>query len=325
MEGTASAFATSLSPGAAPSSFFAQLDAWALGGLAIISGRMSAVRLRRTAEMARLDGLDSYSFGLMRSGETIGFANGMPVRAGPGDLVVFDLTQPMEIEVQASDSISIRVPRQSVDARLSRPPNIHGRVFDDPVGRLLTDHFLALVRQLPAMAQEDAQLVANATIGLIACCFEAQPALLSPDVPRDRNRPRGIGVGVRIRHYIDQNLRSPNLSTAAICRDLGLSRGVVYRTFAVHRGIATYIRVRRLGKIHALLLDAMEPRSIAAIADEFGFPSYAHFSKVFRHRYGYGPRELRSQKAAVFRRLAETSERNQPVDTYLTWVNAPGT
>ncbi len=319
LEGTASAFATNLPPGAKAASFFAQLDAWALGDLVIINGRMSAVRITRTAEMAQSDGLDSYSFGLMQTGETVGTANGMPVRARPGDLVVFDLTLPMQIDVEASDSITIRVPRRSVDARLSRTPNIHGRVFSDPVGRLLTDHFLALVRQLSFIAQQDAHVVANATIGLIACCFEAQPALTAALL--DGSTQRGNNVAGRIRHYINQNLRSPNLSTTTICRELGLSRGVVYRTFAVHRGIATYIRVRRLEKIHALLLNSLEQRNISAIADEFGFPSYAHFSKAFRHRYGYGPRELRIQKAGIFRRLAESRAEHQPVDTYLSWVN----
>jgi hypothetical protein len=35
----------------------------------------------------------------------------------------------------------------------------------------------------------------------------------------------------------------------------------------------------------------------------------AHFSRAFRERYGYTPRELRSPKAVVFRGLADAIEK----------------
>lgn len=85
------------------------------------------------------------------------------VRAGPGDLAAFDATQPMDIAGTASDSITMQIPRKAIAARLSRVPDIHGRILDDPMGYLLADHFHALVRQLPHVEQSDSPTLANAT------------------------------------------------------------------------------------------------------------------------------------------------------------------
>jgi AraC-like DNA-binding protein len=61
--------------------------------------------------------------------------------------------------------------------------------------------------------------------------------------------------------------------------------------------VAAFIQKRRLRRIHAILADARDRRPIAEIAYQFGFPSGAHFSRVFRRTYGYSPREVRAAGA----------------------------
>ena len=55
----------------------------------------------------------------------------------------------MDIEGTAIDSITVQIPRAAVETRLTRVPDIHGRILNDPMGRLLAEHFIALVRQCP--------------------------------------------------------------------------------------------------------------------------------------------------------------------------------
>jgi AraC-like DNA-binding protein len=225
----------------------------------------------------------------------------------------------MDIAGTASDSITVQIPRMAIAARLSRVPDIHGRILDDPMGYLLADHFHALVRQLPHVEQSDGPTLANATLALIASCFNSRPAVVASCAGS-----QNVGLRQRVRDHIDRRLTLRDLSPARICRDLALSRPALYRAFGSGQGIAAYIRARRLEAVHKLLTSTEERRAISALAYQFGFNSEAHFSKVFRKRYGYSPRDLRLQKAVIFRRLAAAVETDPVVDTFLSWVKEIG-
>nr|WP_246088860.1 helix-turn-helix transcriptional regulator [Phreatobacter stygius] len=85
----------------------------------------------------------------------------------------------------------------------------------------------------------------------------------------------------------------PDLSSARLATALGLSRSALYQLFTPHNGVARYIQGRRLGRIHAMLADPAEHRRVADIAHDHGMASEAHFSRAFRKRFGYAPREIR--------------------------------
>jgi AraC-like DNA-binding protein len=314
-----SSFDVSQPDGAGLGSFFARMDVWTLGDLVLTSGELSALHFSRTAEKALIDGLDHFVLLLMRKGEARGAADGLPVTLNAGDLVIFDLSRPAAFVGTVSDTITVRVPRAAMMARLSPMPKLHGRLLDDPMGHLLCDHLRALIRQLPHIAKDDAGFVASATFGLIASCFQAQSASPTPArSARDEN------VRMRVKSYIDTHLDAPGLSPADIARDLGISRATLYRAFAAQSGITAYIQERRLEIIHQALVDPADRRGISDLAYHFGFTNYSHFSRVFRARYGYTPRELRAERAVIFRRLAEAVDLHPPVDAYLVWTKRGG-
>ena len=84
------------------------------------------------------------------------------------------------------------------------------------------------------------------------------------------------------------------LGAASIGAALKVSRATLYRLFEPHGGVASYLRERRLLRIHATLCAPGPRRSLAAIAEDHGFQSAAQFSRAFRAQFGYSPSEAAS-------------------------------
>jgi AraC-like DNA-binding protein len=185
-------------------------------------------------------------------------------------------------------------------------------MIDGPWGRLLADYMLSLVRQLPDMAASDALGLGRTLVQLVAACLKATS---EPQLARVSKRV--TDVGHRAETYIEKNLTSLDLGPLSICKALGISKARLYRAFRHSEGVTAYIRKRRLETIHVLLNDPRETRSIGEIAYQYGFVSEAHFSRVFRQKFGFSARDVRiglpvtfvagesDDETAVFRRWVQ--------------------
>jgi AraC-like DNA-binding protein len=265
--------------------FHAKVDAWTLDGMAITSGRQSAACFVRSHDLAQADGHDGYLFVFLRDGSWSGDAESISLIAGPGELIVLDLARPMTAETTDVDCITMVVSRNVIEAVIPEPPAVHGHVLEGAAGRLLAEHLLSMVHHLPAIGEKAAPAVIQATVSLIA----ASLASIGPQA-----EPRSAAsVRHRARVHINQNLSSGDLSAETISRSLAVGRSALYRAFAPFGGVQAYLRKRRLEAAHALLVDPREQRTITQIAYAFHFVSIPHFSRAFRSRFGYSPRQAR--------------------------------
>ncbi|PRD40354.1 hypothetical protein C5748_27485, partial [Phyllobacterium phragmitis] len=98
----------------------------------------------------------------------------------------------------------------------------------------------------------------------------------------------------RVRRFIAENLKSPDLTPDTICARLGLSRRNLYYLFEKHGGVATFIKNRRLAACQHALTKSSERELISSIAYEYGFTNPSAFSRQFQARYGFSPSEVRS-------------------------------
>jgi AraC-like DNA-binding protein len=306
-------------PDAAAASFRAQADAWLLGDLVVTSGLLSAMRFARSAEKAKADGFDRYSLLLLRQGRWTGNVGGRLLTVGPGQVVLFDLTRPMEAAGIASDSITLGLARNALAAAMPRMPDVHGAVLDGAMGRLLADHLLLLVHQLPAMEQGEVPAVVEATVGVIAACLAATSAM--EETPLSASE---LELRHRIMRHVDQQLAAPDLTPAHICRELACSRSALYRALGPSTGIAAYVRTRRLEAVHVLLHDPAERRNIADIARGFGFVSDEHFNKSFRRRFGYTPGKARRGAGGHLRELTAVASNEDAPAAYGEWTKKIG-
>jgi AraC-like DNA-binding protein len=285
--------------------FHAKVDAWVLDGMAITSGRQSAACFVRTHDLAQADAHDGYLFVFLRDGSWSGDADGVSLIAGPGELIVLDLTHPATADTTDVDSVTVVVSRNAIEAAMPEAPAVHGHVLEGAAGRLLAEHLLSLVHHLPAIEEKAAPAVIQATVNLIAASFASIGA---------QGEPRAaISVRHRARVHINQNLTSRDLSAATISKRLAIGRSALYRAFAPFGGVQAYLRKRRLEAAHALLVDPKEPRSITEIAYALHFVSMSHFSRAFRSRFGYSPRQARQGAGQLPKAKLVMADNGDPV------------
>jgi len=113
---------------------------------------------------------------------------------------------------------------------------------------------------------------------------------IDADLLADERRQLHAGVAQAL-----ESLADPALSVSSLAAQLGLSASQIHRVFASEPLTpAQYIWERRL---EACSRDLREPRlagrTVSEIAFGRGFNDAAHFSRVFRERFGCSPREWR--------------------------------
>lgn len=103
----------------------------------------------------------------------------------------------------------------------------------------------------------------------------------------------------RIKAYLRQHLREPDLSVKRVAHALGLSVSHVHRIFA-HEGctVSDWLWGERLEGCATDLVRASEAhRTLGEIALAWGFNDLSHFSRTFKKRYGVAPKVWRAQAA----------------------------
>jgi AraC-like DNA-binding protein len=268
--------------------FDAVVDAWTLGDMVVTHSRIGAVRMARSAEMARADGLDMIQVVFLKAGAVTFITDDQPSprTMRQGELAAFDTRRALVTEGTAMDCITCTIARRAFE-RSGYDPATHGVIVDGAWGRLAADFLLSFVQQLEAMTVRDAASLSAAFAGLLTTVLRALP----PRGEAASFKPGG-GLRERAEAYIDQHLTSDRLDIAAMSRTLATSKSNLYRAFANVGGVTAYIRKRRLETIHARL-NAGEAFAIGDVAREYGFPSAAHFSRAFRKQFGFSPRRAR--------------------------------
>lgn len=298
-----------------PSNFHGWARTRHLGQALLLESRATPQRLVRSPRSVRADQIDHYIVRLQTSGRWIGDVGGRTVTAEPGSVIVLDMARPTDARTTDIENINLMLPRDALDDLLP-PFAMHGLVLHSGMAALLRSH-LSELAALPKLQVSDAQHIANATLGLVVAC-------LAPSRDRVANARGAIQTAMlgEIRRYIDRHLHEPDLTPHRIAQALGLARSTLYVVCEPMGGVAAFIQKRRLKRIHAILTDPRDRRRIVEVAEQYGFASAAHFSRAFRHAYGYSPREAREAGAAL--PPPGISEAASVDLVYATWVRQLG-
>ncbi|OHX64065.1 hybrid sensor histidine kinase/response regulator transcription factor [Flammeovirga pacifica] len=95
----------------------------------------------------------------------------------------------------------------------------------------------------------------------------------------------------KIDQLIDDHLTDANYNVMEICKDVGMSRPVLYRKLKALTDLSPkeYIQTKRLNHAKKLLLESNE--SISNVAYESGYSDPKYFSTVFKKQFGISPSE----------------------------------
>lgn len=236
--------------------------AWSVGAMVVKRTDSPPLDRRRTAAMARRDGLDHRLLNLPRHSRqrmTVGDHEAGISAARPG---LIARHRPFRLERAEAEQgwVHAFVARDAVPG-VEMPGDLNGaQALATPMGQLLVGFLRDVAGRLHEMPGAAAPALSNAAIALLR-------ATLAP-----------------CRHA---------RAEAHPYAEAGLSRSSLHRLFEPRGGVTATIRAERLTKSRRLREDPDERRTIGRIGEAVGGCEPSVFGRAFRQRYGVSPREAR--------------------------------
>lgn len=218
----------------------------------------------------------------------------------PGDFVLVDSTAPSRVEfTEPNTAIHIVFSPDELKHRLPTPENLCGLkgANSGPFGRVVASMLDDVWRQVEqGFPQEFGLTVAKNLLDVISTAYALQHGNRFGESASISERR------AHIKRFIEARLRDSELTPAYIADYFGVSTRYVGMIFErEEEPISAYIARRRLEECaHQLASTVWASRSVTEIAREWGFGNRAHFSRVFKKRFGASPREYRRQHLSGF-------------------------
>lgn len=272
----------------------------------------SGLRYRRTAHHPYDEGADHLLVQIYLEGGYVGENGLQPIRIEPGDVCLLDLGTTLATQARPSRVLTVVMPRDLLRSAAPGQNWQPGTVLraGSPMANILGHHLWTVWRNLPNASADDTTAINRLVASAVAGAFATGKARSMSPV-----RPDGPVTLDAIRDYILQNLASPDLTPARLCRRFGCSRSQLYRLFMPMGGIAGLIRSARLERCRDELMNARPGERIVDVATRWGFASQSHFCRLFREAFGMSPGEAMELGRAAGRAagLAVDTRPHQPV------------
>lgn len=261
----------------------------------VILTRLEANRHRvlRTPSMARTSETAYLKIVAPWQGSATVQQQGREASARDGAWVIYDTTGAYEVgNPERVDHLIVMVPKDPIAERGLRLDGVMARRFGaSGISRVALETMRNTYLELPHMSEQAAEGAGELIKQMVRLSLmEAagqETALTQREALRDR-----------IRAYVQNHLRDPQLSIDGIARALNCSRRHLYNAFAGEgESIAAYIQRMRLQACIRDLQAVGSQRPITDIALSWGFGNPSHFSRVFRDHTGMSPSEFRRPAA----------------------------
>ncbi|MCZ6828674.1 MAG: helix-turn-helix domain-containing protein, partial [Gammaproteobacteria bacterium] len=206
---------------------------------------------------------------------------------------LYDSTRPYTLRFKERfHQLIVQMPRTVLARHLLDPEkytavSISGR---SGLGAILFNFMLSLAGELYTVEDAPDEFSEN-LVNMIAMAFSSSVILEQSDGPSLARE----AIKRRVRQYIDNNLRNPDLSNAQIAEAQRISTRYLHKLFEDEKQtIHNLILNKRMEKAHQMLSDpAYAAHSIEAIAYNLGFSGPAHFSRSFKKHFDQNPSDVR--------------------------------
>ncbi|NMO90299.1 helix-turn-helix domain-containing protein [Actinomycetospora sp. TBRC 11914] len=275
---------------ARPERFRGSVSRRRLGEASLVAMTSRPHRAVRTA--AHIDASPAeYLLSVQLAGTAEFRQDGRLARVGPGDLVFYDSTRPVEI-TSGEDyrSLCFRFPtagggRRAADLTATTLDGARG--LTPAVAGLLTGLHEALEGPGAGCRPDAVLATARHAAELARTLFDdelARRGLLDALEPHAELR-------ARVERHIDENLADPTLSPRSVAAAMFVSTRLLHAVFAEDgRTVGTTIRERRLQRCLADLTDpAQAATPVSAIARRWGFPNATRFGQLVKSVTGRTP------------------------------------
>jgi AraC-like DNA-binding protein len=268
------------------------IKSWALGDLQLIDARFS----HRTEWLPEQGEVTDVQLEIVKTGTVAIEERECKWRFGAGQMLLMDAAHSYRQTIgEGAHLIVVRIPRRC----------LRERGFEASLGEMIVpDLMLADVRAVRDLvlgfADQNAATTAPVRHRQGNQLLELFDVVVAGPAAPGRARSKEATL-FRTKQYIERHLRNTELSAATIASAVWASVVHLNRLFrADGTSLMRYVRNRRLEVAVSLLSKAgCERPQIQEVALRCGFSSHAHFSRVFRERYGMSPSDAIEAKSAL--------------------------
>jgi AraC-like DNA-binding protein len=251
---------------------------------------LSEQRIRRNRQhIARLD-KDCYYLQLIHSGSVNVVQRGSTLRSNAARGAIFCASELYELQCRGEvRSFYLELPRDEFAARFEkdRIPVSASINTSQGLGRIATELCASLATEGSKLGEEVRAGLGERLMDMLAMTLQASP----DDLPTLDGSVRKARLA-SVQNWIEAHIGEHDLTLERIALANGVSLRQLHLLFEGSEMTASeWIWNRRLQRCY----DAIERsggRSITAIAFDHGFNSSAHFSTLFRRKYGISPRDV---------------------------------
>lgn len=216
---------------------------------------------------------------------------GMRLPFNDGDISFRNLEEPSRVVFERPGSFfAVRLPATFLRAH----PSVRGRGL--PTAPRIASHASLSVETVCRLVSGRTTVatdfyVSNALQWLFAAAYHGEEAAQTGFRPGNLQRWQHV-----LKHIERYLFEADTLSPSACAQAIGISESYLHRLFA-QRGLrySRYLLDQRLEAAFALLqCSTFKTHSIASVAYQCGFNDPAHFSRLFKQRFGVSPRNCRA-------------------------------
>jgi AraC-like DNA-binding protein len=281
-------------PGGRP--FRARVRAGLLGSLGISDYECDPHEVGRSAKDIRHADDDDFFVCLQRSGRSTHFQDDRHAVIEDGDFFLLDPRRPFAGRFEKNGKIvSVRVPRQDLEARLGNAADLACRTLDaqGPVAALAFGFLTMLPERIDGIEGPAASKIADQALDLVALAFSAE----TQTRPIAVSSRRTVALNL-LKGCIEARLHDPDFKPAVAAAAAGISVRYANSLLAQEdTGLERYIIGRRLERCRRALDDpAQAHRMIGEIAFSWGFADLSHFARRFKGEFGCAPGEYRRRR-----------------------------
>jgi AraC family transcriptional activator of tynA and feaB len=214
------------------------------------------------------------------------------VRAG--EYAFVDATRPFVVEIAGLfDALLVSFPSGAVAREVGSTEVITAQPYgaNSALTAMVATYLKRLADTLPMLSDSLFPRLADSAVSLLAI------GAIETAKPRRQNSWTRSTTLKRIKSYSLARLQTPKLSPAKVAAEMGISIRYLHALFRDEgTTFSNWLWAQRLDACRAKICSAeAAQQSIGALALEFGFSNFSHFSRRFRQAYGISARDLRLQ------------------------------
>jgi AraC family transcriptional regulator, positive regulator of tynA and feaB len=231
---------------------------------------------------------------LLLSGEGEVNQDGRSTLVHAGEYAFYDATRPFNVAIaDAFDVLLVCFSNGAVIREVGSTEVITAQTYgvNSVLTAMVAKYLRRLAETMPELSETIFARLAETAVSLLAI-----GAIETAKPPRQNSWTRSTTLK-RIKFYSMARLQTPKLSPAKVAAEMGISIRYLHALFRDEgTTFSNWLWAQRLDACRAkICAPDFAQHSIGALAIEFGFSNFSHFSRRFRQAYGISARDLRLQ------------------------------